>query len=394
MRTTSACGILLIAIANVPAVNAGGVLNALGPLPENPSQEIASWPGKETPVRAAIELTKQAFSGCRLEVRRPLRDERAVIFLLGEDGSRQGKLEIKVYPTIEAAHQRLGGYVLYSSSGMGPPRLGPAEFPWADVAYGYSNEQFTPDGLSLGRAWNVDYARANVVINLVGDAALAGALPAIMDGIIQSAPIWQPGDSEPRIVMSQEFREGFLPFHSWIYDGKYRLEPSDRSVPLVESVDIAEMGAVHLPGFEAGRNVSAGWGRRVKFVRDSVEVRIIIGVRPSVDEIEELALYYLNSGTVVTLEEGPVLAGEIGDVGDSSWWRPNSSEPVSTDVIFIRRNVLVIVNVGDYFDGLEGFEGLPRAIDQDILNGAPYVHMAEPTAVVDQAWGSIKAQLR
>jgi hypothetical protein len=150
--------------------------------------------------------------------------------------------------------------------------------------------------------------------------------------------------------------------------GWYRLVRSDPNVPLVTKIDMEEMARQHLDGFRLVRKRAHwNWGREYVFRRegDKEAVFVKVGLHPSVREVEELVLDYLN-GISLIMREGPVM-GEA--IGDNAWWSATSTPPIVTNIVFIRKNALFTLSFHSY----DKVKALAKAIDDDIMGGASYI---------------------
>jgi len=98
----------------------------------------------------------------------------------------------------------------------------------------------------------------------------------------------------------------------------------------------------------------------------------MIGVHHAVPTVEEIAVNYL-AGISGARQEGS-FQGE--KVGDSMWWSPAIWLPEPTDlkeILFIRKNVFVLLSSSDYKD----LHALAKKIDTDIQNGSTNVLITE-----------------
>lgn len=151
--------------------------------------------------------------------------------------------------------------------------------------------------------------------------------------------------------------------------GSYRLVRSDPNVPLVTRVDMEEMARRHLVDFSlVSKRPIWNYGREYVFRRESdkATVFVTVGLHPSVGEVEELVLDYLNSISAV-MRKGPII-GEL--IGDNGWWLSPSFAPhIVTNIVFIRKNALFILSSHNY----EEMKELAKAIDNDLMGAAFYI---------------------
>ena len=193
------------------------------------------------------------------------------------------------------------------------------------------------------------------------------------------------------MALDQAFLQGSRHVHmatppqgSYLAKGSYRLMPSDPDVPLMSSVDLADMVGAHLEGFglQLMRNM---WpGPRVNCRRGEEAVHVTVAIRPTVTEVEELTLDYLNS-IAAFHAEGPVSGATLGD---NCWGLVQHGHVES--VVFTRRNALFTVGGdGQHTDLL----ALAKALDEDIVRAPEYVHVGTPAAVGLATWGAVKARV-
>lgn len=179
----------------------------------------------------------------------------------------------------------------------------------------------------------------------------------------------------------------------WGYDfesGDYELVPADPNVPLVETIDRAEMVGAHLDGFELFRRSEYPLGTRLYFRRGGLRIDVTVGIRPSVREVEDLVLGYL-SGVSAVLYHRPV--GEDEALGDNCWGLIRFGH--LQHVVFTRKNVAIsVARVGPVdVVGQVDLAELAKALDQDLLEWSPHVHLATPSAVNTTTWGHFKARV-
>lgn len=137
----------------------------------------------------------------------------------------------------------------------------------------------------------------------------------------------------------------------------------------ITKFDVEEMARQYLVDFSLIRKHPT-WnrGREYVFNRESNKALIFIkvGLHPSVREVEELVLDYLNSISMV-MKEGPVMAEPIGD---NLWWAAESSDSsMVTHILFIRKNAFISLHSYSNID----LKALAKSIDDDIMKGASYL---------------------
>jgi len=175
----------------------------------------------------------------------------------------------------------------------------------------------------------------------------------------------------PEICLGQEY----------YVKGNHRLIRSLYTNNLVEGINTVALVQKYLSEYHYGSPLSLWyWGYLYRFYKqgnDRMAVSIQIGVYPSIQEAEEIALYYLN--TISTLfMEGPI---QNESIGDNCWYALNNySEKKVRSVSFLRKNVFMVVDVDyeapnpfTYTDLID----LCKAIDSDILNGTSYISFAD-----------------
>ena len=139
---------------------------------------------------------------------------------------------------------------------------------------------------------------------------------------------------------------------------------------IITKIDMEEMQHRHLSDFNLIRERPKGiTGTEYFFKResDSVLVFITVGLHPSAKDAEDIALDYLN-GIALAMVEGPIQGESIGD--KLWWWAPTSHPDNVTNIAFIRKNALFIM---DCSDGYNELPILAKAIDDDIVKGESYI---------------------
>ena len=138
----------------------------------------------------------------------------------------------------------------------------------------------------------------------------------------------------------------------------------------ITNLDINKLANEHLKGFTCIRS-RAKWrfGREFLFkqVQENIKVFVRVGLHPSHEIAEEIALDYLQYVSAVMVEEN----FSLEPVGDRVWWwSPNLNPDKIKNIVFIRHNCLVMLS-SQRFDNLKN---LATVIDNDLLNGEKYNH--------------------
>jgi hypothetical protein len=160
-----------------------------------------------------------------------------------------------------------------------------------------------------------------------------------------------------------------LPMASYCQDfyqsGHYRLIRSDPDIPLVAGIDMDQVSLDYLQGFTLHNKYLLGYGCRVHIYTNPMKEKISlnVGVHPSVRDVENSALDYLN-GISGSMKEGP-----MNDViiGDNMWWC--NYQGGLTTILFIRKNVFFIINGKNS----ERVLNIAKSLDNDIILKASYV---------------------
>ena len=170
-----------------------------------------SWPGKDGTIRRSIELSVTSLSGYGLQLAPGFTDSSVFLKLpISEDDTVNiGRLDIKVYQTIEKAQRALVEYLYTIVSFVKPPRLTAEEFPIGDVAFGEERE-----GVFFGV-----FTRANIRIVIEAPTSVAKELASKIDDTVMQAPSWGVGDSCPAFIISEEFVRAFRPTLLGINEG-------------------------------------------------------------------------------------------------------------------------------------------------------------------------------
>ena len=127
--------------------------------------------------------------------------------------------------------------------------------------------------------------------------------------------------------------------------------------PLVTGIDMEELARRHVPYPLVWKKL--WWTREMRYMFGPPLLSVHIGIYPSVRQAEEMALFKICSASW-GYGRGPQ------DLGDNSWWVVTGQGSVE-GVVFVRRNVVISVDT----------EELARAIDRDIVEGAPYVSIGD-----------------
>ncbi|MDP2982011.1 MAG: hypothetical protein Q8O92_01605 [Candidatus Latescibacter sp.] len=156
--------------------------------------------------------------------------------------------------------------------------------------------------------------------------------------------------------------------------GKYRLIRSNTEVSLVAGVNVLALVQKYANDFAANlvasqQNSVVEYGLYRK--SDQQGISMMIGLHSSVREAEESMLDALNYQINIIMEESPQYK-----IGESAWSRPSKYQP---GFAFIRKNAVVYLH-SSYPSTNVDIIGLARAIDQDLVNGAPYVTILDQIA--------------
>jgi hypothetical protein len=152
--------------------------------------------------------------------------------------------------------------------------------------------------------------------------------------------------------------------------GPYGLIHSNTDVPLVYSLNIKGLVDKYFPGSKMETLMDLNWenGKRYSFNN----VFFQVGLYPTVREAEDAMLLGLQSGTDLGFSEGPVYGEKIGD---NVWYSPSRNQrgEYILGLGFIRYNAVLFIGLKNM--DLEGnyLLSLSKNIDQDIINGAPYL---------------------
>lgn len=139
--------------------------------------------------------------------------------------------------------------------------------------------------------------------------------------------------------------------------------------PLITKIDMEEMAHRHLSGFSLARKRSMGiLGTEYVFKResDSVYIFITMGLHQSAEDAENVVSDYFNDISMC-MKKGPIPGESIGD--KLWWWAPLPDSKNITNIVFIRYNVLFLMNSHTYKE----VKVLAKAIDNDILGNASYI---------------------
>ena len=135
----------------------------------------------------------------------------------------------------------------------------------------------------------------------------------------------------------------------------------------VTRFDADEMVKKHLTDFNLlGKRAIWNRGRMFEYQNNNAQkVSILVGLHPSANDAEVIALDYLNYISMA-MKKGPI---EGESIGDKLWWWSPSSDPNNvTNIVFIRKNALFIISSHSY----KKIKALAKAIDEDIINRESY----------------------
>ena len=162
--------------------------------------------------------------------------------------------------------------------------------------------------------------------------------------------------------------------------GHYGLYRSLYIDSFINGIDIKGLNDNHLQDFET-ISVGALWytGKSYRFKNSKNEELIItLGVYPSIQEVEETVLDYMNSISAA-FEKGPF---EDISIGDNFWWyditlyRNQIAEKKLSSVVFIRKNVLIVLHSPVSSKKIKYFSNMldvAMNIDNDLINGSTYI---------------------
>ena len=186
------------------------------------------------------------------------------------------------------------------------------------------------------------------------------------------------------ILIMQIFSSHICYSQEYYEKGNYRLRRSDYQHALVSGFDHIRMTSMYLPGFTITGSLPMFYhGLSYEFKNsDNKRLAVKIGVYPTIRDAEEAVLDYLNDVAGIFSE------GNDGNViiGDNSWYyeiklNTAENEIISRfeSIIFIRKNAIVGVfsgagNSAHYYPDLLK---LAESIDNDIMNGAPYIKLSD-----------------
>ncbi|MFC1574143.1 hypothetical protein ACFL30_03075 [Candidatus Latescibacterota bacterium] len=164
--------------------------------------------------------------------------------------------------------------------------------------------------------------------------------------------------------------------------GHYGLYRSVYTDSLINGFNIKGLNDNHLQNFEL-KSVGALWytGKSYRF-KNSIneELFITIGVYPSIQEVEETVLDYMNSMSAA-FKKGPF---EDINIGDNYWWsditlyQNQTSEKRISSIVFIRKNVLIVLHSPVSSKKIKYFTNMLEValnIDNDLMNGATYIKL-------------------
>ncbi len=161
--------------------------------------------------------------------------------------------------------------------------------------------------------------------------------------------------------------------------GDYQIIRSNPDVPLVAGVDVSALAQKYLSDFRLDSV------RRYSQLDDVVvyhlyqnnsekQITFMVGLHPSVREAEESMLDALNHQDFISMKEWPSNEAKIGE---SAWYYLNGRQSGYKDgVAFIRRNAVFWIYTGPEPEYI-GIETLARGVDQDLMNGAPYIKIQD-----------------
>ena len=139
---------------------------------------------------------------------------------------------------------------------------------------------------------------------------------------------------------------------------------------IITKIDMEEMALRHLSDFNLIRERPKGsTGTEYVFIResDSVRVSMTVGLHPSANDAEDIALDFLH-GIALVMVGGPIQGDSIGD---KLWWyAPTSDLNNVRNIVFIRKNALFIMSCSYRYTELPI---LAKAIDDDIVKGESYI---------------------
>lgn len=140
---------------------------------------------------------------------------------------------------------------------------------------------------------------------------------------------------------------------------------------IVTRIDIQEMRKLYLSDFQIVREFIRQdyLGTEYLFKResDSESFYMQIGIAESDKDAQVAILNYVKDVSGA-LTNGPHL-GE--SVGDEYWWNAKFEDAnILEHIVFVRKNVLIVIGGGNHYDGLES---LAKNIDDDILKKASYI---------------------
>lgn len=107
-----------------------------------------------------------------------------------------------------------------------------------------------------------------------------------------------------------------------------------------------------------------------KINNNEANVFISVGLHPSAEIAEKIATSYLNSSSI-RMKEG---AHKGISLGDKFWWYAGSDSNNLTNIVFIRKNSLILMSCSLSYSDLKS---LAKKIDGDLIIGASYVTIAE-----------------
>lgn len=143
----------------------------------------------------------------------------------------------------------------------------------------------------------------------------------------------------------------------------------DEMETVITKVDMEAMARELLPGYELNRaNILYIFGREFVFTKDKDVVFVTIGLHETANKADSIAQIYINDFNG-KMQEGEYLGLSIGD---KLWWSPTNGSQMLTNILFRRRNALVIFS---YHNNQTDLEQLAKKMDDDFLKAAGYVDL-------------------
>lgn len=157
--------------------------------------DYENWPGKNGSVKSNIELQEEFITVNNLDLTKGSKGDYFFyrISLDENDSLKEGRLQCEVFSTTIEAQKALVECLNIMTKPIKPPRLLTKDLNPGDVAFGEEQN---------GIYW-MTYVRNNVLIVIHAPTRVAVEMAQYIDERIKVAPIWNPDEPAPSIILSR-----------------------------------------------------------------------------------------------------------------------------------------------------------------------------------------------